>query len=78
MSYQANEPGTELTSDEQMVLSQLADLGTPHQILEVNDSGTGIDWIDNTGSSGGDILTSTLYDINAIGGILLGSQYSII
>jgi len=45
MSYQANQPGTELTPEEQLILSELADLGTPGQVLVVDELGTGIEYI---------------------------------
>ena len=46
MSYQANQPGTELTVDEQIVLSDLANLGTPGQVPTVNPSGSGLVYSD--------------------------------
>jgi hypothetical protein len=42
MSYQANQPGTELSMDEQLILAQLANIGIPGQVPTVNPSGTGI------------------------------------
>jgi len=42
VSYQANQPGTELTPGEQLVLAELADLGSPGQVPTVDGSGTGL------------------------------------
>ena len=56
MSYQSNQPGTELTLDEQIALGDLANFGNPGQVPAVNPSGTGLEYIDipsgQTGSTG--------------------------
>ncbi len=46
MSYQANQPGTEITPQEQLILAELADLGSPGQVWVVNEFGTGGEYVD--------------------------------
>ncbi len=46
MTYLSNEGGTELTPEEQLILMELADLGTPGQVPTVNPSGTGLEYED--------------------------------
>lgn len=45
MSYQSNTPGTELTPEEQLILQDLADLGTPGQFITVNPTATGLIYV---------------------------------
>lgn len=77
MGYLSNLPGDGLTPSEEIIIAQIANLGTPGQHLAVKNPATGVEWVNNTGGGGGDILLSSTYDPNAIGGILLSSHYAI-
>ena len=44
MSYQANQPGTDIPLDEQIALGQLANLGDPLDYLRVNGTGNGLEY----------------------------------
>lgn len=44
MTYLSNEKGTELTPIEQILLAQIANLGTPLQYLRVNTPGSGLEY----------------------------------
>ncbi len=50
MSYQSNEPGTLLTPEEQIAISELANIGNPGEVLTVNPSGTGLEYTPNSSS----------------------------
>jgi hypothetical protein len=51
MSFQSNQPGTDITLDEQLALSQLAALGAPGTVLTVNPAGTGLIYTSVAGGS---------------------------
>ena len=46
MSHISNRPGTTLTLEEELVLSELAALGSPFDILRVNSTGSGIEYVE--------------------------------
>ena len=74
MSYQANEPGTQLSPEELIILSELANLGNPGDVWTVNPSGTAAEFLPPTGGSG-EFLEAGPYDKFAVGGILISSHY---
>lgn len=78
MTYLGN-ASIPLTPEEELILSEIMALGTPGQVLAVDALGTSLEYVDQTGGGGGgDILTASEYNVSAVGGILLSSQYSII
>ena len=62
MSYQANQPGTELTTEELLAISQLAELGDPNQVLSVTDDGLGLEYTDRQDLSGYELLENKSTD----------------
>ena len=76
MTYLGN-ASIPLTPEEEIILAEIMALGTPGQVLAVDALGTGLEYVNQTGGAGGgDILTASEYNISAVGGILLSSQYS--
>jgi len=58
MSYQSNQPGTEITLEEELALAQLAALGSPDQVLTVTVDGLGLYYTDKDG--GPNIVNGTV------------------
>ena len=79
MTYLGN-ASLPLTPEEELILADIMALGAPGQVIAVNPGGTGLEYVDQTGGGGGggDILTASVYNVDAVGGILLSSQYSIV
>jgi hypothetical protein len=77
MTYLGN-ASIPLTPEEELILAEIMALGTPGQVLAVDPSGTGLYYVNQSGGpgGGGDILTASVYNVSAVGGILLSSQYS--
>lgn len=50
MGYLGNQ-SIPLTPDEELILAQVVELGTPGQLLAVNGAGTGVEYVDPSGSS---------------------------
>lgn len=75
MSYLSDVGGTILTLEEQLALADLADLGLPLQYLRVDATGTFLEYATLSSTGGGEFLEAGPYDKNAIGGILISSQY---
>ena len=50
MGYLSNEPGSQLTPEESVAVSELANLGDPGDVLTVNPSGTGLEYLPNSSS----------------------------
>jgi hypothetical protein len=48
MGYLSNKPGSQITPEESIALSELADLGNPGDFLTVNISGTGLEYTANS------------------------------
>lgn len=53
MAYLSNEPGSQLTPEEQIILSEIANLGDPGDILVVDPSGTSLEYVPNPGGATG-------------------------
>ena len=47
MGYLANQPGSELTPEELIILSEVATLGDPFDVLRVNSTGDGVEYAPN-------------------------------
>ena len=78
MAYLSNEPGTQLTIEEQLALAELAALGLPLQYLRVDVAGTSLEYATLVipPAVAGEFLEAGPYDPLAVGGILISSQYS--
>jgi len=79
MAYLSNEPGTQLTIEEQLALADLADLGLPLQYLRVDIAGTALEYATLVIPPGiaGEFLEAGQYDPFAVGGILISSKYQV-
>ncbi len=78
MGYLSNQPGTEITLSEEVALAQLANLGSPNQFLQVNNTGTGLIYSDLTSyETVSKNLKSYPYVINRIGSIINTIVYTL-
>lgn len=76
MAYLSNEPGTQLTPDEILILNDLVPIGLPFQMIQVDPTGSFLEYVTVT-LTAGEFLEASQYNKNAIGGILISSQYSV-
>lgn len=76
MSYQSNAPGTPLSPFELSIINDLANIGTPGQMIIVDPLGTGLIYVNNTGGSPAGSSGEVQFNSTGAFGALNGSVVS--